>query len=231
MDAVWSLDSASIESSGRWEMTERRSVPRLHVVTDDRVLGRPDFPGMAAAVLVAGAGGVALHVRGPHASGRAVYELMSELRETAGTTGALLVVNDRVDVALAVGLDAVHLGGRSLPVAEARRLLGDEVLLGRSAHDDREVAHSVADGADFVLFGHVYATPSHAGREGRGVEALAHAVEVAAGRPLVAIGGVDVSRVAEVRAAGAYGVAALRGVWDAAEPGSAVRDYISALGD
>ncbi|MDX1494426.1 MAG: thiamine phosphate synthase [Longimicrobiales bacterium] len=203
------------------------TIPRLHVVTDDEVLGRPDFPEMAAAVVDAGGEEVALHVRGPHTAGRTVYTMVTALREAASAAGALLVVNDRIDVALATGLGAVHLGARSLAPAEARRLLGDDVLIGRSIHDEEA---AVAARADWLFFGHVFATPSHPGTPGRGPEALARAVGAAAGVPVVAIGGVDPSRVSEVTAKGAYGVAALRGVWDASDPAGAVRDYISALG-
>ena len=206
-----------------------RTLPALHLVTDDDVLAAPGFPDRAREAMTAGGDVVALHLRGPRSGGRRLHDLAVELEEAAQGTGSLLVVNDRVDVALAVGLDAVHLGGRSLSVAEARRLLGDRVLVGRSTHDAPEARAAASEGADYVFYGHVYETPSHPDREGRGRDGLAEAVKETV-RPVVAIGGISPERVEEVKGAGAAGVAVLGGVWRVRSPGEAVSEYISALG-
>lgn len=208
------------------------AVPRLHLVTDDSVLESADFARVAGALLDAGdIGGadVALHVRGPHTSGRRLYEIASSLEERARAAGALLVVNDRVDVALAVGLSAVHLGRRSLPVAEARRLLGGGARVGVSTHAVDEAGRAAEQGAHWIFAGTIYATPSHPDREGCGPEGLKPSVRAAAGTPVLAIGGVTPERVAEVLAAGAYGVAVVRGVWRAPDPTVATRAYLEAL--
>jgi thiamine-phosphate diphosphorylase len=131
-------------------------------------------------------------------------------------------VNDRVDVALAVGADGVQLGRRGLPAADARRLAGAERLIGVSVHTSSEADEAREGGADFVLVGNVYATGSHPGRAGIGVRALA----AFAGPARIAIGGVTPERVAELRDAGVQGVAAIRGVWDAPSPARAVRSYL-----
>lgn len=207
-------------------MGERR-LPRLHVVTDDRVLARPGFPAAARAVLERGGGGVALHLRGPHAGGRALHALAEALAPAARRTGALLLVNDRVDVALAAGADGVQLGRRSLLPADARRLLGPGPLVGASVGTPAGARDAAAGGAGFLLAGSVYATASHPGRAGIGAAALAEIAS--AGVPVVAVGGITPGRVAEVRAAGAHGVAAIRAVWDADDPAEAVAYFLEAL--
>ncbi|HEY0151485.1 MAG TPA: thiamine phosphate synthase [Longimicrobium sp.] len=200
----------------------RAELPPLHVVTDDAAAARPDFLRAAAEIVAEGGPSIALHLRAPSANGLAVYRWAEALRRLTRAVGALLLVNDRVDVALAVDADGVQLGRRGLRVADARRLAGAERLVGVSVHTSAEVDEAREGGADFVLVGNVYATGSHPGRAGIGVGALA----AFAGLPLVAIGGVTPERVAELRDAGVQGVAAIRGVWDAPSPARAVRSYL-----
>ena len=145
--------------------------------------------------------------------------------EIARAAGSLLVVNDRVDVALAAGADGVQLGRRGITVADARRL-GGGVRIGASVHGLGEAREAVDGGADWLLAGSVYATASHPGRPGAGtglIEAVA-----ALGVPVIGIGGVTPERVREVGGAGAAGIAAIRGIWDQPSPGRAARAYIEA---
>ena len=207
----------------------RAPLPRLHVVTDDEVLARADFPRTASHVLEAGGARIALHVRGPATHGARLHALAAELRASADAVGALLLVNDRVDVALTVGAHGVHLGRRSLPVTDVRRILPPSAFIGVSTHDDREVEAAVRDGADFAFVGTLYETPSHPGRAGRGVEALAAASGVAPGLPVLAIGGLTVERTSAVLEAGAYGIAVIRGIWNERDPRAAVRRYLEVL--
>lgn len=204
-------------------------LPRLHAVTDDAVLARPDFPAHAREVLAAGGPELALHLRGPHTGGRRLFELAEALVAAANDNGALLVVNDRVDVALAAGADGVQLGRRSMRVEEARGLVGDGRLVGVSVGSADEARAALAAGADFLLVGNVYATESHPGRSGIGRAPLSEMASF--GAPTVAIGGVTPERVAEVRAAGARGVAAIRAVWDADDPALAVARFLEAFED
>lgn len=204
-------------------------VPVLHVVTDDGVLARPGFLDAAGEVLGAGGGAVALHVRGPGTTGGGLYALVRALADPASRAGACLVVNDRVDVALAAGADGAHLGMRSLPVVEARRILGPRAWLGCSVHDEEEADRAASEGVDWAFAGHVYETPSHLGRPGLGAEGLAALCRAVPGVPVVAIGGITPRRVAEARGAGAWGVAVIRGVWEAPDPARAVGDYLHAL--
>jgi len=134
-----------------------------------------------------------------------------------------------VDVGLALEVDGVHLGHRSLGVRVARELLGDAPWLGASVRDAGEAAVAAGEGADYVFLGTIFATPSHPGYAGMGLDGLA-AVAGAVRRldtpiPLVAIGGIDAARAGEVLGAGAHGIAVVRGVWDSTDPRAAVGRY------
>jgi thiamine-phosphate diphosphorylase len=201
-------------------------IPPLHAVTDDAVVARGDFAERAGEVLAAGGASVALHLRAPSASGRRIYGLAVRLMEIARATGSLLVVNDRVDVALAAGADAVQLGRRGIAVADVRRLVGGAVRIGASVHSAIEAREVVDAGADWVLAGSIYPTTSHPDQPAAGPGLVAAMMELE--RPVIAIGGVTPGRVGELRDAGAGGVAAIRGIWDQPSPGSAARAYIEA---
>jgi thiamine-phosphate pyrophosphorylase len=203
-------------------------VPRFHLVTDDRVIGSGTFEPLATTVLDAAGAGVALHLRGPRTSGRRLHDLATALLPAARAAGVALLVNDRVDVALAADADGAHLGERSIPVTEARRLLPGGRWIGASCHDPAGAA--LASDADFLIVGTIFATPSHPGRPGAG-PALLSGVRERVDAPLLAIGGIGPQRVREVVAAGAHGVAVLSGVWGADDPARAVGLYRAALAD
>lgn len=205
-------------------------LPRLHLVTDDATLAGPSFVATAGTLLAVGGSQVALHLRGPRTPGRRLWQAARALAPAAESAEALLVVNDRVDVALAAGVGTVHLGQRSIPAGQARALLGEGARIGVSTHSDAEVRGAVAEGADWLFVGTLHTTPSHPGRAGRGVDAVTDAVEHAEGRPVVGIGGVRPAGVEAIRVAGGWGVAVLRGVWHAADVVSALRGYLAALG-
>lgn len=203
------------------------SVPPLHVVTDDAVLDRPDVLDVARSLMTAGGPRLAFHLRGPATSGGRLEALAAVLARARTRSGAWLVVNDRVDVAAVVGADGVQLGARSLDVEAAHRV-APGVRVGVSVHDPRAAARVA--GADWLIGGTIWATPSHPGRPGGGAGHLA-ALVAAASAPVVAIGGVTPERVAQARGAGAAGVAAIRGVWDARDPVDALDAYLSAWSD
>jgi thiamine-phosphate diphosphorylase len=121
--------------------------------------------------------------------------------------GVRVSVNGRPDIARAGGLSAVHLPARGLPTALTRELLGGVGLVGRSTHRSEEVEQAMAEGADYVFFGPVYATSSKPAVEPVGLTALRRACAV--GVPVYALGGVDLERLPEVAAQGAYGAAAI----------------------
>jgi thiamine-phosphate pyrophosphorylase len=203
-------------------------IPRLHLVTDDGILARGDFPARAREALEAGGPRLALHLRGPGTTGRTLFSLAADLLGPAQALGSLLLVNDRVDVALSLGLPGVHLGQRSLPPGAARDLLGPDRVLGLSAHSLREAQEARDGGVDFLMLGTIFPTPSHPGGEVGGV---ARIMEVGGqvSLPLVAIGGMNPPRVQAVVEAGAHGVAVRGGAWEAPEMGGAVGAFLEAL--
>jgi len=206
-------------------------LPRLHLVTDDRRLAAPGWTARVASAMEAGGSAVAVHVRGPRTPGATLYERVAALRADAARTGATLVVNDRVDVALASGVGVVQLGRRSLPVDAARGVLGPEARIGVSAHTGAEAAAAARDGADFVVMGTIFPTPSHRGLPATGISGLRDAVRAARPVPVVAIGGIDPPRTGAAIEAGAHGVAVVRGVWDAPDAAAATLEYLKAIED
>ncbi len=205
------------------------AVPRLHAVTDDELLRRAGWEEQAVEVLEAGGPELCLHVRGPRTPGAILHRLVEELLPHARRFGARLLVNDRIDVALTTRADGVHLGGRSLPAAVARELLGERRLVGRSCHDAACVAASHREGADYAFVGTIFPTPTHPDVAGQGIEGLAAAVRASPGFPVLGIGGIEAAGAADVLATGAYGMAVIRGVWEARDPAVAVRAYMKAI--
>lgn len=177
-------------------------------------------------MLAAGGSGIALHLRGPGTTGRVLFDAARTLATAARDAGAVLLVNGRVDVAMAADADGAQLPARGLPVQAARRLLGSARVIGSSVHSTDE-ARALAGGADFLLAGTLFASASHPGRPGAGVAWLSEVAEL--GRPVVGIGGIDVDRVAEVLEAGAFGVAVLRAVWSAPDPAAAVHELLESI--
>jgi thiamine-phosphate pyrophosphorylase len=205
------------------------SLPRLHLVTDDGVIASPGFLDRAAATLAAHGDAVALHLRGHATPGGALFRLAEALAAGASRAGAVLLVNDRVDVALAVGCGA-QLGRRSLPLDRVRALLGPGAVIGYSAHDPDTAGAAVKASPDLVLAGTIWPSASHAGREAVGIRGLAAMlVAVDAAAPVVAIGGVTPARAREARAVGAHGVAVVSGVWAREDPVAAAADYLEAM--
>jgi len=199
-------------------------------VTDRRAFGL-DEPQAAARILqtiahTADAGADAIQLREKDLSARALLECAQSAVARAGASK--IIVNDRLDAALAAGAAGVHLGGHSLPVAEVAqfRRAGRApagFLIGRSCHAVDEALRAERDGADYLFFGPVFATPSKA-RFGppQGVDALAEVCRRAR-IPVLAIGGVTLENAAACKAAGASGVAAIRLFQDSEDVAEVVR--------
>ena len=199
----------------------------LHVLADDDPHWKHDPLEQALAACAGGAAVVQL--RAKHASDRDALAWAEAVREATRRAGALFLVNDRFDLALACGADGVHLGQGDLPPERIPGSLRARLLVGRSTHDEAQLARACREPVDYVAFGPVFATGSKAGAEpARGVERLAAAVARAAPRPVVAIGGVEHTRVAALRAAGAAGFAVISAVAGADAPEQAVRALVRA---
>lgn len=200
-------------------------VGRLHVVTDTRP-GRDPLAVVAAALR---AGAPVVQVRAKGWTDRALHALAVQVQAMCAEAGALCVVDDRPDVAVAVGAGGTHLGADDLPLAAARRVAGADHLLGGTARDAARGRALVAEGADYLGVGPAYATSTKEGLPAplgpEGVRAVAAAVDV----PVLAIGGVTAARVPDLLTAGAHGVAVVSELSDAADPARATRALLDAL--
>jgi thiamine-phosphate diphosphorylase len=194
-----------------------RPLPRLHAVTDARVLALTDLGVRAAAIAAAGPA-VALHARDRAAGGAALARAAARLRALARPAEAAVIVSGRPDIAAAVGAHGVQLASGDLLPEDARRVLPSG-WIGRSVHSTGEAAAAIDEGADFLLVGSIYETATHPDRPAAGLGLVRAAV--ALGRPVIAIGGMDATRAAAVRDAGAWGVAAITALWHAADPAAA----------
>ena len=197
-------------------------VPTVHAVTDDEILTDPRFKMRAVAVFrTLGAAG-AVHLRARSIPASHLYTLAAALAPLQDITGCRLVINDRVDIALAVGAWGAQLTGRSLALGDARRI-APLLALGVSVHTLAEARDAARKGAGWVLAGNVFETPSHPGNEGRG-EAFVREL-AASGSKVIAIGGIAASQAPSLRAAGAHGIAAIRGIWHRADPAAEASAY------
>jgi len=200
-----------------------RPLPRLHAVTDSRVLALPDL-GIRAAAIAAAGPAVALHARDRSATAAELTRVALRLQALARPPEASLFVNGRPDLAAAIGAQGVQLGAGDISVADARRILPIG-FVGRSVHSLAEAREAVEAGADYIILGNVYDSVSHPGWPGVGLALVREAV--ALGRPVIAIGGVTPARGWELHAAGAYGVAAIAALWDAAHPAAAALELLA----
>lgn len=202
-----------------------RPLGGLHVLTD--AAGGPRA--LAAVTAAVAAGTPVVQVRAKGCTDRVLHDFARAVVEVCRPAGVTCLVNDRVDVALAVGADGTHLGEHDLPLAAARRVAGPGHLLGGTARDPERARLLVAEGADYLGVGPAFATTTKTGLPDpigpAGVAAVATAVPV----PVVAIGGVTAARVGELLAAGAAGVAVVGAVSAAADPGAATRELLRAL--
>ena len=204
---------------------ERLSAARLYVVTGARQ-DRGDLAPFLEAILSAGTDVVQLREKDAEAGD--LLRWAAEFRRAADRHGALFVVNDRPDVALAAGADGVHVGQNDLPVAFVRELVGPRMLIGLSTHDRRQL-HGADPAADYVCVGPVHATPTKPGRPATGLHLIRDAASVE-GRPWFAIGGIDRGTLPAVMGAGAVRIVVVRAVTEAADPGGAVRALRRMLG-
>jgi thiamine-phosphate pyrophosphorylase len=200
---------------------------RLYLITDRATSPRPPVEVVEECL---GAGLRAVQLREKDLEVRGLLALATPLREATRHHGARLLVNDRADVALSVGADGVQRTHASLPVAALREITPPGFLIGASAHSTAEAREAAAQGADFVVFGPVYDTPSKRGYgPPQGLAAL-EAAAAAAPRPVLAVGGITPERVGEVRAAGAAGVAVIGAIYGAARPADATKAFLDVLG-
>lgn len=200
----------------------------LYLVTDRRQTRGRD---LATIVELALAGGAkAVQLREKDLGGNELFHLAEKLKKRCDEKSATLLINDRIDVALAVDADGVQLGSGSLPIAAARGLLGASKLIGASTHSLEEAIAARKAGADFILFGPVYFTPSKAAYgEPQGLALLKEVVEKIS-LPVYAIGGINPDNAAEAKRTGIRGVALISAVMSAEDPRAAASNIIQLIG-
>jgi thiamine-phosphate pyrophosphorylase len=200
---------------------------RLLVVTDrHQTRGRPLIPLLQQVLTV---GLPAIQLRERDLSARELVTLAREVQAAMGSSRVQLLINDRIDVALALEGAGVHLRSNSLPVSAARRLLGSQRLLGVSAHTVDEATEGESQGADYIVLGPIYETPS---KKMFGSPLGIHTLEQACRSvhiPIFGIGGVTAARVCEMRRAGAFGAAVITAILSAHDVESATRELLDAV--
>ncbi len=197
---------------------------RLYLCTGNR----PDLAEFADAALAGGVDVIQLREKGMEA--REELAALEVLADACARHGALLSVNDRADVALAAGADVLHLGQDDLPVAWAREILGEDVVIGRSTHDEAQAAAAATEpGVDYFCTGPCWPTPTKPGRPAPGLDLVRATAGAGTTRPWFAIGGIDETRLPEVLAAGATRVVVVRAITTAADPGAAANRLATAL--
>jgi thiamine-phosphate diphosphorylase len=200
----------------------------LYVILDRAVAGTRDLEDILTAVIDGGARIVQLREK-TWPSGR-LLPVAKRLCGRARAAGVTFIVNDRVDLAQAIGADGVHVGQDDLPVSVARSLVGPDMLIGVSTHSVSQARAAQADGADYVAVGSMYPTTTKSDFELVGPE-LVRNVRPHVRVPLVGIGGVTPDNVGDVIRAGADGVAVISAVCAAADPAAATRRFIEAIRD
>jgi thiamine-phosphate pyrophosphorylase len=198
----------------------------LYVILDRSVARGRALPELLDAVLAGGCRLVQLREKTlPPAE---LYPLAEALRRRCKEMGALFIVNDRADLALALDADGLHVGQDDLPAAAARRLLRPGMILGVSTHDARQAGRALADGADYIAVGSMFATETKPGFQLVGPE-LIRRIRPEVPVPIVGIGGISEDRAEAVIAAGADAVAVISAVCAAADPEAATRRFLERL--
>jgi thiamine-phosphate pyrophosphorylase len=200
---------------------------RLYLVTDRHQIAGGTLLSVLAQFIASG--GRAIQLRERDLNTREQLDLTRVIQGLTQSTGTKLLINDRADLATVGETDGVHLRETSLPVAAVRRIVGRERLIGVSAHSVEGVVQAEEEGADFAVLGPIYETPS---KREYGPPLGMHVLERACRQvriPVFAIGGLNASRVREVRGAGAFGIAVLSYILGASDVAAATRELLSAL--
>jgi thiamine-phosphate pyrophosphorylase len=204
---------------------DRLARARLYVVTGARE-DRGDLEAFLDSILEAGVDVIQLREKDAEAGDLLRWGEM--FRDATERHGALFIVNDRPDVALALGADGVHLGQGDLPPSVAREILGNDVIIGRSTHSPAQW-DATAPEADYLCVGPVWETPTKPGRPAAGLDAVRHAATSGETRPWFAIGGITEENLSEVVEAGATRIVVVRAITEAHDPAEVVRSLLEGL--
>lgn len=198
------------------DLRRKLAEARLYLCTDMR----DDLADFVDAALAGGVDIVQLRAKSLEA--RQEIKALEQIAGVCAKHGALLSVNDRADIAATVGADVLHLGQDDLPVKYARRIVGEEMIIGRSTHDvDQARAAAIEQGVDYFCTGPCWPTPTKPGRPVPGLDLVRRTAEENPARPWFAIGGIDAGRMPEVLAAGASRAVVVRAITEAEDPRAA----------
>jgi thiamine-phosphate pyrophosphorylase len=204
-----------------------KKIGRLHVLTDIVLQSR--FSHIELARMAIKGGADTIQFRQKAGDTGEMIEIVRQLKQLCLNSGVTLIVNDRIDVAIAAEADGVHLGQNDFPIALARKLLGESRIIGGSAATLEEAQKCLAEGADYIGFGPVYPTASKADADPvTGIKLLKQTVETIP-LPIIAIGGISVENAPEVMGAGAQGIAVISAVCCQEDPEKATRALRQAL--
>lgn len=204
-----------------------KDIDRLHVLTDTELQQRYSHEELARLAIAGGAG--VIQFRQKQGSTRQMIETARHMLAICRRHKAKLIINDRLDVALAAEADGLHLGQDDFPLAQAREILGPDKIIGGSASSVEEAALCWAGGVDYIGLGPVYPTTSKADAGPAGGLDLLRRVSREFGLPVIAIGGVNAARATEVMEAGAHGMAVISAVCCQADPQEAAAELLRAL--
>jgi thiamine-phosphate pyrophosphorylase len=216
---TWSAAADGLKPS------DRIASVRIYLITDAAPLLRPIERFLEEAI----AGGVAMvQLREKSVDDKSLLDVARRCTATCRRLGVPFIVNDRPDIALLANADGVHLGQEDLPVADVRRIVGSDAIIGLSTHSREQVDAARSSPVDYIGVGPVWATPTKPGRAAAGLELVRYAAAHAA-MPFFAIGGIDPSTAADVVGAGAKSVSVLRWIAQSAEPRGAAQAMMRAL--
>ena len=198
-----------------------KKIGKLHVLTDTVFQSRFSHPELAGLAIRGGAD--TIQYRQKSGSTREMIRIAAQMKQVCSDRGVPLIINDRVDVAIAAGADGVHLGQDDFPIPLARELLGQDMIIGASASNIGEVEKCLLDGADYVGFGPVYPTTSKddAGSI-KGIDNLVQVVK-AVPLPIIAIGGISLDNISEILWTGVHGIAVISSVCCQEDPEQATK--------
>ena len=198
-----------------------KKIGRLHVITDTTIQSQFTHAELAEMAIAGGAD--TIQFRQKDGNARELVESAQTVQSVCAERGVSLIVNDRADIALAVGAAGAHFGQDDLPIAVGRRILPPEMIIGASARTEEKILEAISAGADYIGFGPIYQTSSKPDAElPKGLDALQRMCEIAQ-CPVIAIGGITAETAYEVIHAGAHGIAVISAVCAQTDPTEATR--------
>lgn len=212
--------------SGVLRKNKRECIHGLYAIIDTQYLGKSRHDEMATQILEGGAR--LIQLRDKHLSKKELLPIARQLKELCTAYNALFIVNDYLDIALAIDADGLHIGQDDLPLKAARKLLPIGKIIGLSVENASQAVAAEADGTDYIAAGAIYPTQSRAGTEAVGIDVL-KAIKKETSLPLVAIGGINLNNAEEVLAAGADSIAVISAIIQADSPREATRQIIDKI--